>query len=114
MQRMMFALSFGFAALLYLTVQAGAASPAPPSPGTQPRNCAPREVILTKLREEFGELRQSMGLVRNSAIIEVFASEVTGTWTITATLPSGVSCIVMSGEYFETLDEQPAPRGAPA
>jgi hypothetical protein len=46
-----------------------------------------------------------MGLGANNAVVEVFASEETGTWTITVTMPSGLTCLVASGQSFETLAE---------
>ena len=38
-------------------------------------------------------------------MVEVFASRDTGTWTITVTRPSGLTCLVASGQAFETLAE---------
>ena len=37
----------------------------------------------------------------NNAVVEVFASSDTGTWTITVTNASGVTCLVASGQAFE-------------
>lgn len=71
----------------------------------QARNCGPRELVVTRLAEGYGETRQSMGLGANNAVIEVFASEESGTWTITVTSPSGVTCLVASGQAFEELAE---------
>jgi hypothetical protein len=69
------------------------------------RNCAPRESVVDRLAEGYGETRQSMGLGANNAVIEVFASAETGTWTITVTTPNGLTCLVASGQSFETLAE---------
>ncbi|MEO9575156.1 MAG: hypothetical protein ABJ263_07275 [Tateyamaria sp.] len=71
----------------------------------QSRNCGPRELVVNRLAEGFGETRQSMGLGANNAVIEVFASEEAGTWTITVTSPNGVTCLVASGQAFEELAE---------
>ena len=71
----------------------------------QSRNCGPRDMVVTRLAEGFGETRQSMGLGANNAVIEVFASEESGTWTITVTSPNGVTCLVASGQAFEELAE---------
>lgn len=71
----------------------------------QARNCGPRELVVNRLAEGFGETRQSMGLGANNAVIEVFASEESGTWTITVTSPNGVTCLVASGQAFEELVE---------
>jgi hypothetical protein len=69
------------------------------------RNCAPRDAVVERLAEGYGETRQSMGLGANNAVVEVFASEETGTWTITVTMPNGLTCLVASGQSFETLAE---------
>ncbi len=69
------------------------------------RNCGPRAAVVDRLAEGYGETRQSMGLGANNSVVEVFASEETGTWTITVTTPHGVTCLVASGQSFETLVE---------
>lgn len=71
----------------------------------QQRNCGPRDLVVTRLAEGYGETRQSMGLGANNAVIEVFASEETGSWTITVTTPNGMTCLVASGQAFEELAE---------
>lgn len=68
-------------------------------------NCAPRDMIVDRLAEKYGESRQSMGLGANNAVVEVFASEETGTWTITVTSVHGVTCLVASGQAFESIAE---------
>lgn len=67
--------------------------------------CAPRDVVLDRLATTFGETRQSIGLGANNMMVEVFASSETGSWTITVTRPSGLTCLVASGQAFETLSE---------
>ena len=69
------------------------------------RNCAPRPVVLERLADGFGETRQSIGLGTQGTVVEVFASDETGTWTITVTMPTGVTCLIASGQSFETLAE---------
>ncbi|WP_299622133.1 hypothetical protein [uncultured Tateyamaria sp.] len=71
----------------------------------QQRNCGPRDLVVARLAEGYGETRQSMGLGANNAVIEVFASDESGTWTITVTTPNGMTCLVASGQAFEALAE---------
>lgn len=71
----------------------------------QQRNCAPREVVVDRLAGGYGESRQSIGLGSQGAVVETFASLETGTWTITVTMPNGVTCLVASGQSYETLAE---------
>lgn len=87
--------------------------PAPAAAQTA-RNCAPREVVVERLAGTYGESRQAMGLGANNAVVEVFASPESGTWTITVTLPSGVTCLMASGQAFETLVESLPPEGSDA
>lgn len=69
------------------------------------RNCAPRDDVVHRLATKYGESRQSMGLGANNAVVEIFASEESGSWTITVTSPSGITCLVASGQHFEELAE---------
>ncbi len=71
----------------------------------QGRNCAPRDAVVDRLASGYGESRQSMGLGANNQVVEVFASSKTGTWTITVTMPNGLTCLVASGQAFEELAE---------
>lgn len=68
-----------------------------------PRNCAPRKEVLERLTGGYGETRQSFGLGSEGSVMEIFASEETGTWTITVTLPNGLTCLVAAGRAFELL-----------
>ncbi|UWQ92183.1 hypothetical protein K3727_05120 [Rhodobacteraceae bacterium M382] len=75
------------------------------------RNCAPRTVVVDRLAQGYGETRQSIGLGAQGAVVEVFASDETGSWTITVTLPNGLTCLVASGQSYETLAEALPPAG---
>ncbi|MDQ2094704.1 hypothetical protein NOI20_11335 [Rhodobacteraceae bacterium 10Alg 79] len=75
------------------------------------RACAPRAQVVTRLAQQFGETRQSIGLGANNAVVEVFASPESGTWTITVTLANGTTCLVASGQAYETLAEALPPGG---
>lgn len=80
----------------------------------QTRNCGPRDLVVTRLAEGYGETRKSMGLGANNTVIEVFASDESGTWTIVVTTPNGVTCLVASGQAFETLAEALPAKGSDA
>jgi hypothetical protein len=71
--------------------------------------CGAREMVLKRLAEGYGESRRSVGLGANNAVIEVFASDETGTWTITVTMPNGTTCLVASGQAFESTAGDLAP-----
>ncbi len=69
------------------------------------RPCGEREKIIADLANNHGETRQSIGLGLNNVVIETFASEETGSWTILATTPAGHSCLVANGVAFEAAND---------
>jgi len=77
--------------------------------------CAERDSVVERLTAKYGETRQSIGLAANNQVLEVFASQDTGTWTITITNPHGLTCLVAAGRGFERLEEEltPAMQGDP-
>ena len=80
----------------------------------QNSQCAPRADVVAHLTEKYSETRRGMGLAANSTVMEVFASEATGTWTITVTTPQGITCLIASGQSFEPVVEQQPAKGSPA
>ncbi|WP_323768982.1 hypothetical protein [Marinovum sp.] len=93
-----FELSLGLGAcLLALAADRAAAQTTP--------NCAPRAAVIARLAEKYGESRQSMGLGGNNAMMELFASQDTGSWTITVTTANGITCLMAAGQAFETLSD---------
>ncbi|MBQ4823499.1 hypothetical protein J4729_02870 [Leisingera sp. HS039] len=95
MKMPIFALPAAFAALTL------AAAPAT----AQSRNCAPRDTVIKRLAEKYGESRQSIGVGQKGMVMETFASGKTGSWTITVTTPNGMTCLVASGQSYEVLAE---------
>lgn len=86
------------AALAALTLTAAPAA-------AQSRNCAPRDMVIKRLAEKYGESRQSIGVGQKGMVMETFASGETGSWTITVTSPNGMTCLVASGQSYEVLAE---------
>lgn len=104
MKQQLLTLSFGIGALILAGTQAFAQN--------VPTNCASREKIITTLANRFGETRQSIGLGANNAVIEIFASDQTGTWTIIVTMASGKTCLVASGQAYEQVAEALPAKGS--
>lgn len=77
----------------------------------RPNNCAPRDTVIERLAAKYGETRKSIGLGNNNAVMEVFASAATGTWTVTITTTGGLTCLVASGQAFEELADALPPQG---
>lgn len=59
---------------------------------------------MDNLSTKYGEPRQSVGLGADNALVEIFASNATGSWTITVTKAGGPTCLVASGRAFEKTD----------
>lgn len=62
--------------------------------------CAPRDAIVEKLKEKYGEDQRGLGLGGKKSVIELWSSEKTGTWTIVMTRPNGTTCIVAAGDAW--------------
>jgi hypothetical protein len=96
--------------LTFALTLAGAVPPA----SAQGAQCGDRARIVALLSQTYGETRRSIGLGPNNTVVEVYASDATGTWTITATLPSGLMCLIAAGEGYEAVTEAAPARGTPA
>ena len=103
MSKLLFALSLGFAAVILVTQNALAAP-----------QCALRPQVLETLAQKYGETRRSMGIAADQTVMELFASAETGSWTLTVTLPTGMTCLMAAGQNFESLAEELPARGDPA
>ena len=80
------------------------------------RATAPRAQVVSELTStRYGEVAQAMGLSSQGgapAMLEIFASPETGTWTIVISNAAGMACILAAGQYWEAI--QPAKPGKPA
>jgi hypothetical protein len=63
--------------------------------------CGPRADILKTLATTYGETTRMIGLAPD-AVMEVHASE-TGSWTITMTMATGVTCLLASGSAYDAI-----------
>lgn len=66
--------------------------------------CAPGADFRTKLKTDFQEVPISLGLGNNGAIVEVFASP-DRTFTIMMTAPDGTSCLLATGNFWESINK---------
>ena len=65
--------------------------------------CGERAAIVAQLERKYGETRRSIGLQQDRAVIEVYASDKTGSWTILVTDTAGKSCLIAAGDAFEAV-----------
>lgn len=71
----------------------------------QQQNCGPRDNVVQQLTERYGETRRSLGMSSQDTVVETWASDRTGSWSIIVTMPNGISCLVASGVAFESFSE---------
>ena len=102
MTQQMLALSLGLAGML---AAADLAHGAP--------QCDSRDRVLALLADRYGETRRSVGIAGEGAVMELYAADGTGTWSITFTLPDGQMCLMASGTGYEAVTEELPAKGDP-
>ena len=63
--------------------------------------CGTRAAIVAELERKYGETRRSVGLQQGRGLVEVYASDSTGSWTILVTNTSGRACLIAAGNAYE-------------
>lgn len=64
--------------------------------------CGPRAEILDRLEKQYSETPHALGLSTDGALVEVVVSP-SGGWTILVTYPKKQSCVIATGEGWESL-----------
>lgn len=95
MDRQLIILSFGVGALILAAGHAFSQTPRP---------CAERAQVIERLASGYGEARHAIGLAANNHVMELYASEETGSWTVVMTTPEGVTCLVAAGQSYERIE----------
>lgn len=70
------------------------------------QNCGPAQDVLSVLKDQFGESIVGQGLSQG-AIIQLWANDDTGTWTIVAVSPNGGACMLSAGSDFQHSAPKP-------
>jgi hypothetical protein len=103
MNQTMFALSLGLGGMVAASdIAFGAAQ------------CDARDRVVAMLAERYGETRRSVGIAGENAVMELFAAEDSGTWTIAMTFPDGQMCLMASGAGYEPVTEELPAKGTKA
>lgn len=102
MDRNIFALSLGLAGLLLLPTLGRAA----------PTQCSNHDAVAAELAHQFSERPHAIGLAQDATVMELYASD-KGTWTLTVTLPDGMTCLVAAGSNFESMTPAQVAKGDP-
>jgi hypothetical protein len=84
-------------------------------PAHAQQQCGPRAQLVAKLAEKYGETQRTMGYVSGgpaiTAVMETYANDDTGSWTIILAKPDGSACMLASGGGWIGDDEPPMPPG---
>ena len=83
------------------TPDMGGAMPGGPHATTQ-MPCGKRTDVVRMLRETFGEGPIAQGLANTGAVAEVFINA-EGHWTIVASSPNGLTCMIGAGESWQPV-----------
>ncbi len=74
------------------------------APATAQMACGERTGVVAKLDSKYGETQRGRGLAGPGAIVELWASCQSGTWTILQTAPTGITCVLFSGFFWTDVD----------
>ena len=69
------------------------------SPNIVITSCGERETVISSLKKDYKEVQDSLGISNGGGLIEVFVSP-QGSFSITVTNPSQITCIISAGEYW--------------
>ncbi|CUI40276.1 hypothetical protein [Cognatishimia activa] len=84
------------------------------APPAHANNCALRDKVVDRLQTKYSESLTAGGLQGSKNVqtmVEVWASEKTGTFTVILTNPQGISCVVATGTDFFKRDVPIVPDG---
>lgn len=84
------------AALIVLLVLAATASAQAPAP-----QCGPRGDMLKAAAAKYSETTKFFG-ISGISLIEILTSN-TGSWTVLATRPDGLTCVIAAGEDWNEM-----------
>lgn len=60
--------------------------------------CLPSHLVYGQLIREYQEAQVFSGLRADGSLVEVWASQAKGGWTLLVTTPDGVSCVIAVGQ----------------
>ncbi len=63
--------------------------------------CAERAQVVSALQHEFEEAQVASGLTPSGQLLEVFASD-KGSWTVLLSMPTGKSCMIATGDAWNS------------
>ena len=70
---------------------------------TAQNSCTDRGTAVSHLSKNYQEEPVAMGLASSGGVVEVLTDDKGSSWSIIVTMPTGVTCLVASGENWEAL-----------
>jgi len=80
----------------------GAMSVAPSPAAAQPV-CAKHAEVVKQLGGQHAESQAAWGLAANGGVVAIYSTEGGATWTMVITMPNGITCMMASGEAWESI-----------
>lgn len=84
--------------------------PAACTPAMAQQACGKRADLIRGLDTQFHEKQTDIGMLADSRVIELYVND-KGDWSMIATRPDGLSCLIATGRAWERLktkDKDPA------
>ena len=81
---------------------AGVLIGAPTSAAAQ-QVCAEHAEVVKLLGAKHAEIQVALGLAANGGVVEIFSTKDGATWTMVITMPNGITCMMASGESWESM-----------
>jgi hypothetical protein len=69
------------------------------------QQCGDRDDVAEILRDRYGERVMGAGIDLSGTLMTIWANTATGSWTITATNTTGITCMVGAGNDYEQVNE---------
>ncbi|MDT0681224.1 hypothetical protein RM543_00895 [Roseicyclus sp. F158] len=85
---------------MFKTLSLVAASALVPGAALAQDNCADRSTVIERLEGSYDESFSGGGLQSSEKILEVWHSEIGGTWTVLLTDAEGISCVIAAGTHW--------------
>ena len=61
---------------------------------------AERKAVVDALHHTYGEVPRQLGITADGAVLEIFTTPQGETWSITVTLPNGMTRVIATGENW--------------
>lgn len=73
----------------------------------RPAACFKRSDLVVYLADQFKETPSVVAMTDAGMLLEVFASKRGATWTMAVTTPAGLTCLMATGQDWQTMPSQP-------